>query len=59
MPPRPATTADGRFGKRLLTMPAALRDDRDYFIHLLDWQQSPAGPTVSGLAAAVPARWYH
>src|SRR6266849_4079153 len=55
MPPRPAPTWS--FGARegLLTMPTVLRHHGHDLVHLLDRQQPAAGPTVSGLAAALPS----
>ncbi len=55
MPPDPAPMAAFGSGERVVTMPAALRDDHHYLIRLLDRQQSPEGPTMSGLAAAFPS----
>jgi hypothetical protein len=58
MPPDPATTAAGGFGKRLLTMPAALRHHGHDLMYLLDWEQHTEAPTVPGLAAALASRRY-
>src|SRR5215218_10221168 len=58
MPPEPATTAAGGFRKRLLTMPAVLRDDHYHLVHLLDRQQGAVHAAMARLAAALPSgRW--
>ena len=52
MPPGPAPTVAGGFGKRLLAMPAALRHHGHDLVHLLNWQQRAERAPVAGLAAS-------
>ena len=52
---RPGPATGCGLGKRLPTVPAALRDHRHDLVHLLDRQQRAVGPAVSRLAAALPA----
>src|SRR5258707_1052273 len=59
LPPAPAATGAGGVGKRLLTMPAALRNHGHNLVHLLNWQQGTASPAVSRLAAPLASRWHY